>query len=39
MATGDANGDVCIWSLNDELVNFTQKEVTALENIASALLD
>jgi len=39
IATGDAKGDICIWSLNDDLINFTQKEVSALENMASAMLD
>ena len=39
VATGDANGDICIWSLNDDLVNFNQKEILLLDNMASVMLD
>ncbi|XP_065071936.1 cytoplasmic dynein 2 intermediate chain 2-like isoform X2 [Rhopilema esculentum] len=39
IATGDADGCVSVWSLNDDLVTFDQKEVSSLDGMVSAMLE
>eukprot|EP00794_Sanderia_malayensis_P005366 gene5366-6037_t len=39
VATGDANGDVCIWALNDTLMKPGQNESHVLDNLANQTQD
>ncbi len=37
IATGDGNGDVCIWSLNDALIHASQNEASTLDSLVTSL--